>query len=330
MHTKLLRHKSRLSCHESISEESIDLFVLSSSHAHGVLLHFQNYAMVSQKYHTPFCAKNCKIEHHDLVTVLCLDSSQKSDELPDLLRECIESYSNWDHNSEVPDPLEELQCPLMYLASAFGKAGLVRALIQDNFDAHAVTSNGETALHGAVQYIYRTGSLKAQGLKVAATLGPIKNRRRAFERILVTLTDVDPKIMFVQDNDGDTAFHVAAEKIWNDRQNDRLGKSATFFQSCMSSMLNRMLELEETGEVTRVEILEALNMENNDGDTIFHILARDYAFGFKTMKEILKKFFPGQVPSKVNKENETVSSIALERNRKKAVQVFPEFLEQSK
>ena len=304
--------------------------MLSPSHAHGVLLHFQNYVMVSQKYHTPFCAKNCKIEHHDLVTVLCLDSSQKSDELPDLLRECIESYRNWDHNSDVPDPMEELRCPLIYLASAFGKAGLVRALLQDNFDAHAVTSNGETALHGAVQYIYRTGSLRTQGLKVSSTLGPIKNRRRAFERILVTLTDVDPKIMFVQDNDGNTVFHVAAEKIWNDRQNDRLGKSATFFQSCMSSILNRMLELEEAGVVTRAEILEALNIENNDGDTIFHILARDYAFGFKTMKGILKKFFPGQVPSKVNKENQTVSSIALERNRKKAMQVFPEFLEQSK
>lgn len=304
--------------------------MLLSSRTHGILLHFQNYAMVPQKYHTPFCSKNCKIEHHDLVTVLCLDSSQKSDELPDLLKECIDSYRNWDHNSEVPDPLEDLRCPLIYLASAFGKAGLVKALLQDNFDAHAVTSNGETALHGAVQYIYRTGSLQTRGLKVASTLGPIKNRRRAFERILVTLTDVDPKIIFVQDNEGNTVFHAAAENIWNDRQNDRLGKSATFFQFCMSSMLNRVLELEETGEVTRAEILEALNTENNDGDTIFHILARDYAFGFKTMKEILKKFFPGQVPSKVNKENQTVSSIALERNRKKAMLVFPEFLEQSK
>ena len=304
--------------------------MLSTLRAHGVLLHFQNYAMVSQKYHTPFCSKGCKIKHHDLVTVLCLDSSQKSDELPDLLKECVESYRNWDHNSEVPDPLEELRCPLLYLASAFGKAGLVKALLQDNFDAHVVTSNGETALHGAVQYIYRTGSLKAQGLKVASTLGPIKTRRRAFERILATLTDVDPKITFVQDNEGNTAFHVAAEKIWNDQQNDRLGKSATFFQSCMRSMANRTLELEEAGEVTRAEILEALNAENNDGDTIFHILARDDAFGFKTMKGILKKFFPGQVPSKVNKENQTVPSIALERNRRKAMQLFPEFLEQSK
>lgn len=286
--------------------------------------------MVSQKYHTPFCSKNCKIEHHDLVTVLCLDSSQKSDELPDLLKECIESYRNWDHNSEVPDPLEDLRCPLLYLASAFGKAGLVKALLQDNFDARAVTSTGETALHGAVQYIYLTGSLRTRGLKVASTLGPIKNRRRAFERILVALTDVDPKIIFVQDNDGNTAFHAAAESIWNDRQNDRLGRSATFFQFCMSSMINRVLELEDAGEVTRAEILEALDKENNDGDTIFHILARDYAFGFKTMKQILKKFFPGQVPCKVNKENKTVSSIALERNRKKAIQVFPEFLEQSK
>jgi len=217
----------------------------------------------------------------------------------------------------------------VYLASAFGKAGLVKALIQDNFDARVVTSNGETALHGAVHYIYRTGSLKSQGLKVASTLGPIKNRRRAFERILVTLTDVDPKIIFVQDNEGNTVFHVAAEGIWNDRQNDRLGKSATFFQGVMSNMLNRMLELEEAGEVTRAEILEALNAENKDGDTVFHILARDYAFGFKTMKEIRKKFFPGQVPSKVNKENQTAWSIALERNRKKAMLVFPEFLEKS-
>lgn len=282
--------------------------------------------MVSQKYHTPFCSKNCKIEHHDLVTVLCLDNSQKSDELPDLLKECIESYRNWDHNSEVPDLLEELRCPLIYLASAFGKAGLVKALLQDNFDAHSVNFNGETALHGAIQYIYRTGSLKTQGLKVASTLGPIKNRRIAFERILVALTDTDPKIIFVPDNDGNTVFHTAAENIWNDRENDRQGKSATFFQFCMGSMVNRVSELEDAGDLTRAEILEALNAENSDGDTIFHILARDYAFGFKTMKQILKKYFTGQVPTKVNKENRTVSSLALERNRKKAIQVFPEFL----
>lgn len=286
--------------------------------------------MVSQKYHTPFCSTTCKIEHHDLVTVLCLDSSQKSDELPDLLKECIESYRNWDHNSEVPDPLEDLRCPLIYLASAFGKVGVVKALLQDNFDARAMTSNGETALHGALQYIYLTGSLRTRGLKVASALGPIKNRRRAFEQILVALTDVDPKIIFVQDNDGNTAFHAAAENIWNDRQNDRLGNSATFFQFCMTSMTNRLLELENAGELSRAEILEALNKQNSDGDTIFHILARDYAFGFKTMKQILKKFFPGQVPSKVNKENQTVARIALERNRKKATLVFPQFLEQSK
>lgn len=286
--------------------------------------------MVSQKYHTPFCSRNCKIEHHDLITVLCLDSSQKSDELPDLMKECIESYRNWDRNSDVPDPSEDLRCPLIYLAASFGKAGLVKALLQENFDARAVTSTGETALHGAVQYIYLTGSLLTRGLKVAASLGPIKNRRRAFVQILDALTDEDPKIIFVQDNDGNTVFHATAENIWNDRQNDRLGKSATFFQFCMSSLSNRALELEEAGDMTREEILDGLNMENSEGDTIFHILARDYAFGFKTMKQILKKFFPGQVPSKVNKENQTVASIALERNRKKAKQAFPEFLEQSK
>lgn len=290
-----------------------------------------NYAMVSQKYHTPFCSKNCKIEHHDLVTVLCLDSSQKSDELPDLLKECIESYGrSWDHNSQVPDPLEDLRCPLIYLASAFGKAGLVKALLQDNFDPRALNSYGETALHGAVGYIYRTGSLQSRGLKVASTLGPIKNRRKAFERVLVALTDSDPKIIFVQDNEGNTVFHAAAENIWNDRQNDRQGRSATFFQFCMSTMVNRVLELEEARKVTRTETLEGLNAQNNDGDTIFHIFARDYAYGFKTMKQILKTFFPGQVPSKVNKENQTVAGIALERNRKRATQVFPEFLEKSK
>lgn len=304
-------------------------FVVATARARPSIL-FQNTTMVSQKYHTPFCVKNCKIEHHDLVTVLCLDSSQKSDELPDLLRECIDSYQNWDHNSEVPDPLEDLRCPLIYLASAFGKAGLVRALLQDNFDARALNFNGETALHGAVQYIFRTGTLKTRGFKVASTLGPIKNRMKAFERILAALTDSDPKIMFIQDNNGNTVFHAAAENIWNDRQNDRLGKSAGFFQFCLKSMITRALDLEGDRKITREEIIEALNAENGDGDTIFHILARDYAFGFKSMKLVLKKFFPGQVPPKANKENETVVNIALRRNRKRALQVFPEFLEHSK
>ncbi|XP_068676978.1 uncharacterized protein [Montipora foliosa] len=283
--------------------------------------------MVAQKYHTPFCERNCKIEHHDLITVLCLDSSQKSDELPDLLRECINSYQNWDPNGEVPDPLDELRCPLIYLASAFGKAGLVRALLRDNFDARALNANGETALHAAVQYIYRTGTLKSRGLKVASTLGPIKNRMKAFEQILAALTESDPNIMFVQDNDGNTVFHAAAENIWNDRQNDRLGKSACFFQVCLRSMLTRLSELEEAKKVSKEEIIQTLNAENNDGDTIFHVLARDYAYGFKSLKYAINKFFPGQVPSKVNKENETVAKIALERNRTRALKVFPEFRE---
>lgn len=284
-------------------------------------------SMVAQKYHTPFCEKNCKIEHHDLVTVLCLDSSQKSDELPDLLKECINSYQNWDHNGEVPDPLEELRCPLIYLAAAFGKASLVRALLQDNFDARALNFNGETALHAAVQYIFLTGALKSRGLKVASTLGPIKNRMKAFEQILVALTDSDPTIIFVQDNDGNTVFHAAAENIWNDRQNDRLGRSAGFFQFCLRAIITRALQLEEDRKVSREEITQAMNAVNSDGDTIFHILARDYAYGFRSMKQVLK-LCSGQVPSQVNKENETVAKIALKRNRRRAMQVFPEFLEQ--
>lgn len=95
-------------------------------------------------------------------------------------------------------------------------------------------------------------------------------------------------------------------------------------------MVNQVLQMEEAGQITRTETLEGLNAQNNEGDTIFHILARDYAYGFKTMKQILKIFFPGQVPSIVNKENQTVPGIALERNRKKATQVFPEFLAKSK
>lgn len=283
--------------------------------------------MVAQKYHTPFCEKNCKIEHHDLVTVLCLDSSQKSDELPDLLRECISSYPNWNRNSEVPDPLEDLRCPLIFLASAFGKVGLVRALLRDNFVVRSLNANGETALHAAVQYIYHTGTMKSRGLKVASTLGPIKNRMKAFEQILVALTDCDPKILLLQDNDGNTVFHAAAENIWNDRQNDRLGKSAGFFQYCLKSLIARLSELGEAGEVSKEEIVQVLNAENNDGDTIFHVLARDYAFGFKSLKYALNKFFPGEVPSKVNKENKTVAKIALERNRTRALKVFPEFRE---
>ena len=262
-----------------------------------------------------------------MVTVLCLDSSQKSDELPDLLKECINSYENWDHNGEVPDPLEELRCPLIYLAAAFGKAALVRALLQDNFDARALNFNGETALHAAAQYIFLTGGLKSRGLKVASTLGPIKNRMKAFEQILVALTDSDPKIMFVQDNDGNTVFHAAAENIWNDRQNDRLGRSAGFSQFCLKTMITRALQLEEARKVSREEITQAMNAVNSDGDTIFHMLARDYAYGFRSMKQVLRHF-PGQLPSQVNKENETVAQIALERNRRRAVQVFPEFLEQ--
>ena len=90
---------------------------------------------VKGQCHTPICGQDCNLRHHDLVAAMFGGHAQipRSGALPTALKESIEcaKLSGWDENSDIPDPLQELRCPLLFLACASGKIGIIKALLQN-------------------------------------------------------------------------------------------------------------------------------------------------------------------------------------------------------
>lgn len=278
------------------------------------------------KYHTPFCPSNCDLSHHDLVAAMFMDGRyttariQRSGDLPIALKQRIEAakLSGWDQDSDIPDPLEELSSPLLFLACAFGKIGIVQALLRNNFNPRALNQKGETALHFALKHLNKAGAF------IGGKLARSKDRAEAFERILHCLTDYHPKILAARDNDGRTIFHVAAANLLNQSRDGRKKKSS-FHQACFKSMIKRLLELEDASVFNRSEIIEIIKTaEDQCGDSALHMLARDSSRGFEVLKFVQVLLFPGNsMAHEKNKENKTVVSLAWDTDPRSAVKIFP-------
>lgn len=272
-------------------------------------------------YHTPFCPvrpNSCSVSHHDLVNILCSDFDGSSGDLSVEMKQCIKIAKTfgWDHNSNVPDPLKELNCPLLFLASAFGKAGVVEGLLRNGFNPGVVNEHGETALHAAVKHLHM--------YNINPLGKAFRKREDVFQRILLTLCAANPKILAVQDNEGRTALHLTAIKSldrsgfadWNSRP-------AVFSRFCLKAMIKRLMELEAAGALTRDEVLHIIKTtEHRNGDSVLHILAADTEFGFETLKYILDLFLPGKLPEGKNKEGKSVFSIAWDNDSEKALMLF--------
>ncbi|KAL9981685.1 hypothetical protein ACROYT_G010425 [Oculina patagonica] len=277
---------------------------------------------VRSKYHTPICGNSCNLTHHELVLALFMDGRcanariPRSGDLPFALKQRIESakLSGWDQNSDIPDPLEELRCPLLFLACAFGKTGIVKALLQNNFDPRVVNQHGETALHHTAQHLWshyaKPGRAGAKGTTAKAS--------ESFEKIVKQLTDCDPKILAMKDDSGRTALHVLAVNILKTVTRGpsfyiNFSRAAHFHQLCLKSIIGRLLKLLDASIFTRREVLEIISTaESTYGDSVLHILARDSAYGFEVLKFLQDWLFAGQLPEEKNSENKTALELARE------------------
>ena len=281
-----------------------------------------------RKCHTPFCVDTCVMKHHDLVAALCVNwryvRIYQPAILPPVLTEAIEStrLSGWDKNSDVPDPLEELRCPLLYLACAFGNGGIVEGLLRHNFDPCVVNQHGETALHGAARHLYNTGT-SSRKEKIGKNVSTKKGREEVFFSIVSILTKYYPRLLAFKDNRGLTAFHLCATKITHTDSN----KSATFHQFCLKVMIKRLFELEAASLLTKYEVMEVIKTSDNEnGDSILHVLARDRKDGFEVLKFIrlfVLLSIGTELPNEKNWRNETVFSIAWQTNARDAAEIFP-------
>lgn len=273
--------------------------------------------------HTPFCQgrpNSCSVSHHDLVNILCSDFNNSSGDLSVEMKQCIELAKTfgWDQNNNVPDPLKELNCPLLFLACAFGKAGVVEGLLRNGFNPGVVNERGETSLHAAVKHMYN--KVGPMGTKIYE---PLRKREDVFQQILLTLSNAHPKIFAVQDNEGRTALHLTAIKCLDRSGFAEWNKTAGFSRFCLKAMIKRLMELEDAAVLTRNEVLDIVKTtDHRNGDSVLHILASDIEFGFETLKYILDLLLPGKLPDEKNKEGKSVFSIAWDTDPEKALMLF--------
>ena len=280
----------------------------------------------SPQYHTPFCPrKTCRKRHHDLVKMLCCRHEDLSSELPFAVKKLIQFHtkSGWNRDSNVPDRLKELRCPVLFLACAFGKASFVEGLLKNNFNPGVTNEHGESCLHAAAKHLYSRLSMMGVKLNVVDHLVKKRAREKAFERILQALTDSYPKILAIKDNNGQTPLHCAAANILERFRFGEFHKKSMFCRFCIQSIITRLLKLEADGILTRTDVLEIVkSQENTNGDSVLHMLARDRSYGFETLKFILDVLFPGKLPDEKNRENKTAFNIAWETNAKSAMELF--------
>lgn len=285
------------------------------------------------KCHTPFCRKDCALVHHDLIKALCIERNRKetssrfSSKSHVLLRQCVQLYeqNGWDRNSTVPDCLPDLRHPLLYLTCAFGKHRVLETLVKLDFDPSVVTKDGANGLHALVDHFYRVGNMKQCGGFMA-----IDKRLEVFENVVNTLCSRDPKIFSVKEKlYGRTPLHTAAESVVNTSRHARIDgrcdpmKRTRYFQRCLEVMLGHLLELKSRTVLTHAEVMETVAAEDNEGNTILHVLSRSRTLpGWESIQNVLKNFADSEFPLKRNKHSKTAFDILSSFNVFMAKKLF--------
>lgn len=201
---------------------------------------------------TPFCDKNkdCP-DHHELLVAIvnCTDMLGSLSNL-DNLKECVEKYTKggWGKDDDVPDAVMENRCPLIHWAASLGKCNALEWMLASGFSPVAKSSgNGETALHRAIQLLYKSRpkfTVKELNPKFSKMVGLLK------EALLIK-----------DETRENTPFHTAASMLVNGDH------KPNFFLSCVEVIINKGKKMGDYSDII-------LNAVNNEGETVLHILAR--------------------------------------------------------
>ena len=274
--------------------------------------------------HTPLCDSKCEIKHNDLV--LSLYESNLGPPISKEnrigiscghlnLKQCIEACvsQGWDRDSFVEDTSEVLQKPLIYLAACFGKGKSLDLLLKMGLSPSSRTKEGETALHGAVRYLYKCCGLCSS-----------KVRKQYFLTLFMELNRSDPKLVLQKDHlQQQTALQAAAEMLTKDKldhlckltykskrkrhlckRSYRSKQQRDYYQMCLETMLNSMLASLQRGFVSYDEVMEAINSKDHEGNTVMNILARSpHEQGSAVFQYIMDKF--------LNIDKETMMSLSI-------------------
>lgn len=221
--------------------------------------------------HTPMCPKDCLVKHHELVLALSSSSMSTAD-----LDCCIQDQvkRGWDVDSDIPDPLPELQRPILYLAASFCFIRVLRYLLERfQLKAAVQSTKGESALHGMIKHAYHT---------LRTSRPDCRRKVEAVTKMLQTLTNHDPKILLVKDYAENQTPLLFAAKSFVDLESTatealrrkRIPPQENFYAGCVEAILGNMCNLYEKGNISKDDLSEALLSPDCRGFNILHVLAQ--------------------------------------------------------
>ncbi|KAL9983061.1 hypothetical protein ACROYT_G005188 [Oculina patagonica] len=239
---------------------------------------------------TPFCDKNKECpEHHELLVAIvnCTDMLGSLSNL-DNLKESVEKYTKggWGKDDDVPDAVLENRCPLIHWAASLGKCNALEWMLASGFSPVAKSSgNGETALHRAIQLLYKSRpkfTVKELNPKFAKMVGLLK------EALLIK-----------DEAHGDTPLHTAANMLVNGDH------KPNFFLSCVEVIVNKGKKMGDYSDAI-------LNAVNNDGETVLHILARGEKHKVEYCTQAIRSLIVAGADRSIrNNDGQTALDIAL-------------------
>lgn len=239
---------------------------------------------------TPFCDKNKECpDHHELLVAIvnCTDMLGSLSNL-DNLKECVEKYTKggWGKDDDVPDAVMENRCPLIHWAASLGKCNALEWMLASGFSPVAKSSgNGETALHRAIQLLYKSRpkfTVKELNPKFSKMVGLLK------EALLIK-----------DEAHGDTPFHTAASMLVNGDH------KPNFFLSCVEVIINKGKKMGDYSDTI-------LNAVNNDGETVLHILARGEKHKVEYCTQAIRSLIVAGADRSIrNNDGQTALDIAL-------------------
>lgn len=239
---------------------------------------------------TPFCDKNkdCP-DHHELLVAIvnCTDMLGSLSNL-DNLKECVEKYtkSGWGKDDDVPDAVMENRCPLIHWAASLGKCNALEWMLASGFSPVAKSSgNGETALHRAIQLLYKSRpkfTVKELNPKFSKMVGLLK------EALLIK-----------DETRENTPFHTAASMLVNGDH------KPNFFLSCVEVIINKGKKMGDYSDII-------LNAVNNEGETVLHILARGEKHKVEYCTQAIRSLIVAGADRSIrNNDGQTALDIAL-------------------
>ena len=259
--------------------------------------------------HTVFCPNNCSVKHNEMIIALSgiADACRNP---PDLGALKVALYSHlqtgWNAQSNVPDALAEFRFPLVQWACVLGRTqALSWLLTKMKFKAFVVAERtGETGLHRAVRLLHLVRSRDATPRSVEF----ISNQ---FSLVLYTLTEQDPHGLFIRDKvQGNSAFHICALCI---TQQGSINSELEYYENCMKILLERLSSLQTMEKLPRDALKKAINLQNDRGDSILHILSRSNV-SVKTVRYLLSDYH--EILYKFTKNGESQTPLDVARDRK--------------